>query len=212
VREKATLVVRGNHDNSVGSGENPRCSERFRPMAHETGSFTQAVLSQEQKRYLRNLSLTTTLAADGARVLMCHAVPVDPLFQYRTEDSPLWLADPIAAGVNVELVGHTHVPFQRFSPPRRIVNPGSVGQPKHGRAEACYAIWEDGKITLGSAPYDFQETISKLRRLGVTAETERAAMRRYARKWMKNERCCYPSTARVRTTSEENSYRRSDNC
>ena len=27
---------------------------------------------------------------------------------------------------------------------------------------------------------------------------------------MKNERRCYPSPARVRTTSEENSYRRSD--
>jgi protein phosphatase len=165
VREKATFVVRGNHDNFVGSGEDPRCSKRFRAMAQETGSFTQAVLNQEQKRYLLGLPLTTTLAADGAQVLMCHGVPADPLFQYRPEDSPLWLADPVAATVNVELVGHTHVPFQRFIPPRRIVNPGSVGQPKHGRAEACYAVWEDGKITLGSVAYDFEETISKLRRL-----------------------------------------------
>jgi putative phosphoesterase len=165
VREKATFVVRGNHDNSAGSGEDPRCSDRFRAMARETGSFTQAVLNDEQKQYLGNLPLTITLAVDGAQVLMCHAVPADPLFQYRSEDSPLWLVDPVAPSVNIELVGHTHMPFQRYIPPRCIVNPGSVGQPKHGRAEACYAIWEDGRITLGSAPYDFEETIRKLGRL-----------------------------------------------
>ena len=49
-----------------------------------------------------------------------------------------------------------------------MVNPGSVGQPKHGRAEACYAIWEDGKLTLGSAAYDVEQTVEKLRRLPVS--------------------------------------------
>jgi hypothetical protein len=36
VREKAAVVVRGNHDHSIGFDENPRCSERFRAMAEET--------------------------------------------------------------------------------------------------------------------------------------------------------------------------------
>jgi diadenosine tetraphosphatase ApaH/serine/threonine PP2A family protein phosphatase len=102
-------------------------------------------------------------------VLFCHATPSDPLFAYRPQDSDLWLTDEVDRAIQVELVGHTHVPFRRALPERVIVNPGSVGQPKHGRAEACYALWQDGKITLASAPYDFKRTIDKLRDLRLSS-------------------------------------------
>jgi protein phosphatase len=138
-------------------------------MAEETGRYTRSVLSDGNRRYLRNLPLTATIIADRIQILMCHAVPSDPLFEYRREDSPRWLADSVGSGVNVELVGHTHVPFERSIGPTLIVNPGSVGQPKHGRAEACYAIWHDGRITLSSAPYDVEKTIEKLRSLSLSA-------------------------------------------
>jgi hypothetical protein len=50
-----------------------------------------------------------------------------------------------------------------------LVNPGSAGQPKHGQPEARYAICEDGRIALGAAPYDVERTVSKLRRLSLSA-------------------------------------------
>jgi len=106
-----------------------------------------------------------TTAADGRRVLFCHATPSDPLFAYRPQDSDQWLTDEVDRAIQVEFVGHTHLPFRRALPERLIVNPGSVGQPKHGRAEACYALWQDGKIALASATYDFERTIDKLRDL-----------------------------------------------
>ena len=77
--------------------------------------------------------------------------------------------DAVGPGVKLELVGHTHVPFRRILATRSIINPGSVGQPKHGRAEACYAICQDGSVTLASVPYDFERTIAKLRRLSLSA-------------------------------------------
>jgi len=43
------------------------------------------------------------------------------------------------------------------------------GNQKNGRAEACYAVWQDGRITLGSVAYDLEKTIEKLRRLSVSA-------------------------------------------
>lgn len=169
VRGHATLVVRGNHDHSAGFGEDPRCSERFRAMARETGAYTRSVLSQEQIQYLRGLPLTASVDVDGLRVVLCHAAPADPLFEYRRADSPLWLSDTAWGDFDVRLVGHTHLPFQLFLAERRIVNPGSVGQPKHGRPEACYAIWQDGEISLASVPYDFEPTVAKLGRLSLTA-------------------------------------------
>ncbi len=169
VREKAAMVVRGNHDHSVGFDEDPRCSARFRAMAEETGRYTRSVLDEGRRRYLRNLPLTATAAAEETRFSRCHAAPSDPLFEYRREDSPLWLADEVAPGVDMELVGHTHIPFLRSLETRLLLNPGSVGQPKHGRAEARYAIWQDGRVTLGAAPYDVERTVAKLRRLSLSA-------------------------------------------
>jgi len=169
VREKADIVVRGNHDHSIGFDEDPRCSPRFRAMAEETRSYTRSVLNQEQRQYLRDLPLDATVAVDGTQFLMCHAAPSDPLFGYREAESPLWLTEEVAPGVGVELVGHTHIPFHRFLETRLLVNPGSVGQPKHGQPEARYAICEHGRITLGAAPYDVERTVAKLRRLSLSA-------------------------------------------
>lgn len=168
VRENAAVVVRGNHDHSVGFDEDPRCSAPFRSMAEETGRYSRTVLSEAQRQYLHDLPVTATVAADGLRVLLCHAAPSDPLYEYRRQDSPLWLEDRVDSSVDVQLVGHTHLPFQRAVSMRTIVNPGSVGQAKHGRAEACYAIWQDGRITLAAVPYDYERTIERLRRLSLS--------------------------------------------
>jgi protein phosphatase len=52
----------------------------------------------------------------------------------------------------------------------RIVNPGSVGQPKHGSPMACYAVWEDGRISLKSCCYPVEETVGKVYALPVPLE------------------------------------------
>jgi len=169
VRARAAIVVRGNHDHSIGFDEDPRCSAAFRAMAEETRRYSRSVLSEAQRQYLRELPLTATVQADGLQVLMCHAAPSDPLFEYRRPESPEWAAEHVDAAIDVELVGHTHIPFERAVSSRRIVNPGSVGQAKHGRPEARYAIWQDGRIALAAAPYDGEKTIEKLRRLSLSA-------------------------------------------
>ena len=165
VRAAAAVVVRGNHDHSVGFNEDPRCSARFRAMADETGRYTASVLNEDHRGYLREFPLEAAVSIGETRFLMCHAVPSDPLYEYRREESPLWLTEEAGPQVDIELVGHTHIPFRRSLPRHMVANPGSVGQPKHGRAEACYAIWQDGKLSLGTVPYDVERTVSKLRRL-----------------------------------------------
>jgi len=169
VRQHASIVVRGNHDHSIAFGEDARCSSRFRQMAKETGEFTRSRLSEEDVRYLVDLPLETTVELDGKRFRLCHATPADPLYEYRLKDSTRWLSEegPVP---DVLLVGHTHLPFQRYIDGHLVANPGSVGQPKHGRPEACYAIWEDGRLALASASYPFEETIRKIRNLPVSVE------------------------------------------
>jgi protein phosphatase len=74
---------------------------------------------------------------------------------------------------DVLLVGHTHTPFIRQIGNRLVVNPGSLGQPKTGKPDACYTVWEDGALELKSFPYAVDETVGKLKALAFSSDVER---------------------------------------
>jgi putative phosphoesterase len=162
VGDRATVVVRGNHDNAVGCGEDPRCSSRYREMAQATGEFTAAVLSESEKQYLASLPLMAWRVVDGKRFVLCHATPSNPLFEYCGPNSPKWIDYAESVSADVLLVGHTHMPFIQEGRGRTIANPGSLGQPKNGSPEACYAIWDGKRMELKTFPYPFEKTISRL--------------------------------------------------
>ena len=162
VRRNAALVVCGNHDHAIGAGADPQCSPAFREMAQIMQAYTDSVLSDEQKAYLRHLPATAQREVDGKRFFLCHATPSDPLFSYGPSEPTFWAREMAAVNANVLLVGHTHLPFILDLGTKRVANPGSVGQPKHGRCEACYAVWEDGHIALKSQPYDVAATVGRL--------------------------------------------------
>ena len=153
VKSKATLVVRGNHDNSIGFNQDPRCSAPFKDMAEATRRFTDSVLDSGHKHFLRSLPLFEETRCGDTRFYLCHAVPSDPLFGYCEAD--------------ILLVGHTHVPFVRSVGRCLVVNPGSLGQPKTGGPESCYAIWEDGKVELKSCPYAVESAVDKVQALPI---------------------------------------------
>jgi putative phosphoesterase len=170
VRSLASVVVRGNHDHSVGYGQDPRCSVRFRRMAEETRQFTLSALNDSQKQYLRGLPTTAARDVNGVRFFLCHATPSAPLFEYRKPDSPQWAQEVSGFPADMLLVGHTHLPFEIKFGKRRVLNPGSLGQPKHGRPEACYALWDGYSMQLRSLAYPVEETIRKIGSLPVSRQ------------------------------------------
>lgn len=172
VREHASLVIRGNHDDAIGYDRDPQCSRPFRRLAEETGRFTMSVVSEQEREFLRGLPLTAGRDIDGVRFFVCHATPGDPLHEYRPADSDLWATAAAKRCFDILLVGHTHVPFCRTVGTSRVANPGSVGQSKHGGGRACYAIWEDGQLSLESVEYPVAETVAKLRNLPVSPEVK----------------------------------------
>jgi protein phosphatase len=101
---------------------------------------------------------------------LCHARPSDPLYGYCDAHSQEWASEVQRLTSDILLVGHTHTSFIRNFGERMVVNPGSVGQPKTGRPEACYAVWKDGEITLKSFAYPVAEVVDKLEALPVSAE------------------------------------------
>lgn len=172
VRSHATLAVRGNHDHAIGFDTDPRCSGPYRAMAAEMGHFTQSVLTEEEREYLRSLPLSVTSETHGSRFQLCHATPTDPLFAYCPPESPEWEKEVHAVSPGYLLVGHTHLQFRREIDGRVIVNPGSLGQPKNGAPQACFAVWTDGHLEFRAAPYPYSRTIDKIQRLHLSKVVE----------------------------------------
>lgn len=67
-------------------------------------------------------------------------------------------------------ITHTHVPFARPFNSVKVVDPGRVGQTKHGDARAAYAIWEDDEISLHRAAYLVEATVRDLQEAGLPGE------------------------------------------
>jgi putative phosphoesterase len=174
VTNNATLVVRGNHDQCIGYGDDPRCSPRFREMAEATREFSDMVLTPEQKLYLRSFPPRINAQRSQTRFFLCHATPSDPFYEYRTADSKKWVDDCAQLGADIIFVGHTHIPFIRSIHRQVLVNPGSIGQPKTGKPDACYAVWEDGRVSLRTYSYPVDRTIKKIRLMPIAENIQQS--------------------------------------
>jgi putative phosphoesterase len=174
LRRRSTVVVSGNHDYAAGYDADPRCSVPFRSLADETLRYTRRLCSEQDLNFLRGLPRHHEVTVGSTRFFLVHATPTDPLFAYCPEGSDRWVREVAAIRADVLVVGHTHTPFWRKVGDTIIMNPGSLGQPKTGRSHACYAVWEDGKISLEEYEYPAEETIRGIRAMPLSEEDQSA--------------------------------------
>jgi diadenosine tetraphosphatase ApaH/serine/threonine PP2A family protein phosphatase len=109
----------------------------------------QAQLSPEERAYLAGLPRSAVRELDGTRCLFVHATPGDPLYRYLGPDPAAWAVEVGSLDANLVMVGHTHLQFELIVEGKRVVNPGSVGQPKDGDPRAAYAVLENGACRFG---------------------------------------------------------------
>jgi len=174
IRRRAAVVVSGNHDYAVGYDADPQCSAPFRRLAVETLRYTRALCSEEELESLRGLPRHHEVTVGSTRFYLVHAVPTDPFYTYCPEDSDRWIREVDAIHADVLIVGHTHTPFWHEVGHTTIVNSGSLGQPKSGRSLACYALWEDGKISLREYEYPPEEAIRDVRAMPLSRQDQDA--------------------------------------
>jgi diadenosine tetraphosphatase ApaH/serine/threonine PP2A family protein phosphatase len=179
LRERRALLVQGNHDRAVATGEG---LEFFHDRAADAALMHQQWLSTADRDLLAALPLTTV--ADG--FTLCHGSLRDPLWEYVTTPQAA-VATLRIAQTDCCCNGHTHVPMlfsmtgdvgvitrpvletphqlQR----RTLLNPGSVGQPRDGDPRASYAVLDTdaGTATFYRASYRIDETQRRIRARGL---------------------------------------------
>ncbi len=162
IRENADYYVRGNHDNALSFDVDCNCMGTFREYSIATREWHKTLLDENDIKFLKNMPVIDKAHFDENTFLMAHASPQGDISKYLDEDEILNELDSSISGIaEYILVGHTHVQYKKKSDYSLIINPGSVGLSRDG-GEACYAVYEDGKILLNRIKYDVDTTINDL--------------------------------------------------
>jgi predicted phosphodiesterase len=162
IRANATLVVQGNHDRALADEVPPGCRAQFERLAQATFPIGQRQLSAEELAYLGALPRGAVRTFDGVRYLFVHATPSDPLYGYLGPEPDKWRREIAGLDVDVVVVGHTHLQFELDAGRCRVVNPGSVGQPKDGDPRAAFALLDGGRLILERVHYPIERTVRAL--------------------------------------------------
>jgi predicted phosphodiesterase len=177
-----TSVV-GNHD-VAALGEIDLAD--FNDNARIAAEWTQREMTGATRDYLRSLAQIEQI--DG--ITTVHGSPRDPVWEYldQPEQAPenfARLTTPVC------FVGHTHVPrifsqdpdtkeaavhvpdaeagFRTGDGIRRIVNPGSVGQPRDGDRRASFGVYDSDANTFEyhRTSYDVEATQARMKAAGL---------------------------------------------
>jgi len=167
LRDETLIAVQGNHDRALAEGVAPRCSEGFRWLADATAAVGKAQLSADDIAFLLALPRWGFLESRGVRCGLLHATPSDPLYRYLGPDDTKWKREVERIETDTLLVGHTHIQFELRCDGVRVINPGSVGQPKDGDPRAAFAVMDGRQVTLKRAEYDVERTVRAYRQVAV---------------------------------------------
>ena len=166
IHRRNLRCVAGNHDRAAAGD---RSIEKFSPLARYTVDWTKSELTAENREYLKNLPYSI----EESNALFLHASPELPEeFRYilnedDAADNFAYFSTPIC------FIGHTHQPViflengngeGKVNHSKRLVNAGSVGQPRDGDWRACFAVYDSQNMQTEfiRVEYDVESTCGKI--------------------------------------------------
>ena len=180
LRERAALCLAGNHD-LVVLGK--IAIEAFAGDAAAAARWTRGALAEEARTFLD--ALQPQAAAPG--VALYHGSARDPVWEYVLSDEAA-RATFLLARAPLVLVGHSHVALEiadedgrlrgdkaeagqrvKLGGVRRILNPGSVGQPRDGDPRAAWIEIDNDErwATFRRTDYPVEQTQAEMREEGL---------------------------------------------
>lgn len=188
VRDRQISSCQGCWDEDIIDGLNAcECSypsllaEKRGRLAHE---WTDAEVTAETREYLAQMPLTLR----HENLCFVHGSPQSQ-HEYLLPETSAFMAleRVLSTGADVLFCGHTHIPYVRTlsdgqlqvrvvnsdqnsnqsdsaqtltTPLKRIINAGSVGEPRHGKPQATYVIYDtlSAQTTFREVDYDYAQT------------------------------------------------------
>lgn len=187
VMQRGCAVVAGNCEDSLGH-EKPDCGCGFVPGgacsldAGEWYRHSDSALTGDEREWMKARPTLALFSHAGKRYAVIHAAASaintflwptvrDVHFAYE-----IALVEAAVGPVDGIIAGHTGIPFQRSiyrldgNGSVHWINPGAIGLPPHdGQPETCFAVLDQGKVTMKRLSYDHAAAAEAMREAGMKA-------------------------------------------
>ncbi len=177
LRERSSICLAGNHD-LVVLGKIDLSA--FAGEAAAAAAWTRTVLDSDSVEFLAGLEPSGRAAATA----LFHGSARDPIWEYVVGDRSAFQTFK-ATTEPLVLVGHSHIALElsdnarrrggrapvgtqvELAGPRRILNPGSVGQPRDGDPRPAWLVIDDeaARATFCRIDYPIESTQAEMRAL-----------------------------------------------
>ena len=159
-----SVFVMGNHDESISNlNFDISC---YNPHARYAIQFQRKQITDATRKFLS--SLPKHAKSDGLQFV--HGSPINWDDYILSVEDAVWAVKSVTESVC--FVGHTHVPniWLNDKCEIKIINVGSVGQPRDGNPESCFMIYDlNTKIPLYTrVPYDVKAVQDKMTELEIS--------------------------------------------
>ncbi len=158
---KELVAVIGNHDSLFLKILNDEGLEvQYSAKYGKSLSFLKQNITAENLRFLKKLPNKVMLRENNIGIF--HGSPWKPLDEYIYSDSLLDKFEELP--YKIVILGHTHIPMNKTVGHLRIINPGSVGQPRDYR-DASFAVFNTATddVLFKRVRYDTETLIKDIR-------------------------------------------------
>lgn len=165
LKANSDINILGNHDNAVLTGSSCNCSFDMLELSDYTrDNISMKLLDKSDMDFLKTFKLNTDTEIDGKKFYMAHASPYNNLdgYLFANEAEKVFRDKPFFDNHDYILIGHTHFMMVYRN---KIINPGSVGQPRDFTGKPSYAVidTETMSISFKRVTYDAESMLEKLK-------------------------------------------------
>lgn len=157
-KKNGGIFVMGNHDQSISGDSDTR---EYNPSARWAIQIQRKMVTEPNKIFLRSLQHRI----EFEKIMFIHGSP-SYWEDYIHDEHDARMNFQYIRG-NICFIGHTHYPavYRDEKGIPKIVNVGSVGQPRDGDARACYVIFDTitREIITNRCKYDVDSVQKKMR-------------------------------------------------
>jgi len=175
IKEYDIRVVKGNYDDSIGSGLNDcQCGytdPRDNYYAKLSYNYTFTHTSEANKKWLRELPSEKRIKINGKKILLCHGSPRQVNEFLWETTTPTHFLEKLCKDYDADIICATHTGIhwnRKLTGGKRFINVGVIGRPENdGTTEAGYTIIDfnenDFEVEYRRISYDYEQLASEMK-------------------------------------------------
>ena len=140
LRKNNVICIKGNHEKILFETYKSKTKfDRYLKLYGNSIRINHIRLKKKHLVYLKSLNYQKKISINKKKILLAHGAPWKNDFYFYPDIKKKWFKKITEYNYDYIILGHTHIPMgKQLSKNKKLLNPGSIGQP---RDKKCGASW-----------------------------------------------------------------------